>query len=985
MRIPADLPPQKRRVTRRGLVFFVALVIVTIIALSLRSIAVFYTDFLWFSNIHFTEVWSGILLDKVGLAAVFDLVFFVLMFANLAVAKKLSSPLQVPRTTSDDLIVRVRAVTGKFPRLTLVLVSAVLAIVVGTPASGQWKNWILFSNSVPFHWSDPQFHKDASFYVFRLPFLSFLVSWSFLALLVVFLAVAALNYFNGGIRFQGKGARVSPAAKAHLSFILAMIALVKAVGYYLQKYKLVNATDAYVNGAGYTDVHAMLPALTLLLFISVVSAIILLVNIRRRGWVLPAVAVGLWGLISIILGGIYPAIVQKFVVQPSQISKESPYIQRNITATRFAMGINNVAQQPFDYTSTISGATLATDAPTLAAARLWDPTTPVQTFNKLQDIRSYYQFNGLAVDRYVINGTQTPVIIGVRQINAADLPAQSWINLHLQYTHGYGAVLAPANKATANGNPAFDIQDLPPSSSGGAPSISQPQVYYGTNNPGFVIANTRQPEIDYQTNSGATVETHYQGTGGVQLSSLLRRAAFALRFGDINTLISGLITRNSRFMFNRGIVQRAEKAAPFLKYGSQPYPVIYNGQIYWIINGYTTTSQFPYAQTANISHVNSGSGLNSQFNYFRNSVKVVINAYSGSMKYYVVDQADPIIQVYEKAFPNIFTPVSKAPSGLVAHFRYPFDGFTVQATMYGRYHITNAAAFYSAGDAWTLAQDPGTSPSQTALTQTQTTSALGLPVIRTQVARMQPSYQLLRLPGQNGLSFDLTEPFVPVSTNNQIQTLSGFLAASSDPGSYGKLTAYITPRSLQVDGPALVNAAISASPSISQAISLLDQHGSQVEFGQMLMIPVHKALLYVRPLYVQSSQNPLPELKQVIVVYGTQAAMEPTLSAALNDIFGVVVPGTEGANQPSPSPSSSSATGANLPTATIASILSQAQTVYNQAQADLKAGNLGQYQSAINQMQALITKAQGLANGQATNSATSHTTTTTVPAGAGPA
>lgn len=985
MRIPAALPPQRRRVAKRQLLFFVAIVIVFVLLLSLRSIAVFYTDFLWFSNIHFTEVWKGILLDKLGLAIVFDLIFFVLMFANLAVAKKLSPPMPAPHTSNDELIVRFRSITSKFPRLARIIVSAFLAIIVGTPASGQWKNWILYSNSVPFGWSDPQFHKDASFYIFRLPFLSFLVSWSILALLVLLLAAAAASYFDGGIRLQGTGPRVSPAVKAHLSFILALIALVKAVGYYLQRYKLVNASDAYVNGAGYTDIHAVLPALTLLLFISVVSAVILLLNIRRRGWVLPAVAVGLWGLISVILGGVYPAIVQKFVVQPSQISKESPYIQRNITATRFAMGINNVAQQPFDYTSTISGATLATDAPTLAAARLWDPTTPVQTFNKLQDIRSYYQFNGLAVDRYVINGTQTPVIIGVRQINATDLPAQSWINLHLQYTHGYGAVLAPANQATANGNPAFDIQDLPPSSSRGAPTISQPQVYYGTNNPGFVIANTNQPEIDYQTNSGTTVETHYQGTGGVQLSSFVRRAAFALRFGDINTLISGLITPNSRFMFNRDIVQRAEKAAPFLKYGSQPYPVIYNGQIYWIINGYTTTSQFPYAQAANISHINPGSGLNSQFNYFRNSVKVVINAYSGSMKYYVVDQADPIIQVYEKAFPNIFTPVSQAPSGLVAHFKYPFDGFTVQATMYGRYHITNPAGFYNAGDAWTLAQDPGTSPSKTALTQTQSTNSLGLPVISTQVARMQPSYQLLRLPGQTGLSFDLTEPFVPVSTNNQIQTLSGFLAASSDPGSYGKLTAYITPRSMQVDGPALVNAAISASPGISQAISLLDQHGSQVEFGQMLMIPVHKALLYVRPLYVQSSQNPLPELKQVIVVYGTQAAMEPTLSAALNDIFGVIIPGTEGANQPSPSPTSSSATGANSSTATIASILSQAQTLYNQAQADLKAGNLGQYQLAINQMQALITKAQGLASGTTANSATSNTTTTTVPLGAGTA
>ncbi len=988
MRIPADLPPQRRRVSKRQLLFFVSVIIFIIIVLSLRSIAVFYTDFLWFSSVHFTEVWKGVLLDKIGLAIVFDLVFFILAFVNLTVASKLSPPLSALGPGEDELVIRFRSTTNRFPRLTRVAVSAVLAIIVGTSASGQWKNWILYSNSVPFGWTDPQFHKDASFYVFRLPFLSYLVSWGFLALIVVFVMIAVVNYFNGGIRLQGQGSRVSPAVKAHLSFILALIALVKAVGYYLQRFKLDNATDAYVNGAGYTDIHAVIPALTLLLFISVVSALILLVNIRRQGWVLPVVAVGLWGLISILLGGIYPAIVQKFVVQPSQVSKETPYIERNISATRFAMGINNIAQEPFDYSSTITGSTLVTDAPTLAAARLWDPLTPVQTFNKLQDIRSYYQFNGLAVDRYVINGVQTPVIVGVRQINATDLPAQSWINLHLQYTHGYGAVLAAANSASANGNPAFLIKDLPPVSTGGAPQISQPQVYYGTNNPGYVIANTKQPEIDYQTNSGSSVETHYKGNGGVQLSSFVRRAAFALRFGDINPLISGLITSNSRFMFNRDIALRVEKAAPFLSYDSQPYPVIYNGQIYWVIDAYTTTSHFPYAQAAVTSSLSTSSGLNTQFNYFRNSVKVVINAYSGAMKFYVVDQSDPIIKVYEKAFPNIFTPVSQAPSGLVAHFRYPVDGFTVQATMYGRYHITDPTGFYNAGDAWALAQDPGSSPSQT-LSQTQTTNAQGLVLPASQPARMRPSYQLLRLPGQAGVGFVLTEPFVPVSTNNQLQTLSGFLSAGSDPGSYGKLTAYISPRAQQVDGPLLVNAAIAASPSISQAISLLDQHGSQVAFGEMLMVPVHKALLYIRPLYVQSAQNPLPELKQVIVVYGTQAAMEPTLSAALNDIFGVTVSGTYGVNQQAPSPSAKG--GANGTTATIASLLSQAQTLYNQAQADLKAGNLGQYQSAVNEMASLIAKAQGLANGApatgggSTTGSAGSTTTTTVSAGAGAA
>lgn len=986
MRIPADLPPQRRTVSKRQFLFFAIVALVIILVLSLRSIAIFYTDFLWFSNTHFVQIWKGVLLDKIGLALVFDLVMFLLVYINLYVAEKLTPAVSVVGSGEDELIVRFRSTTTRFPRLTRFVVSLVIALIVGTSASSEWKNWILFSHSVPFGWTDPQFHKDASFYVFRLPFLSYLVSWGFLALVVLFLTVAVTHYFNGGIRLQGQGRRVSPAVKAHLSFVLALIALVKAAGYYLQRFQLVNATDAYVNGAGYTDIHAVLPAITLLLFISIVSAVILLINIRRQGWVLPVVAVGLWGLISIILGGIYPAILQKFVVQPSQESKESPYIQRNINATRFAYGINKVSQQPIDYSSTITGNSLLKDAPTLASTRLWDATTPVQTFDKLQDIRSYYQFNGLAVDRYNINGTETPVIIGVRQLNASDLPAQSWVNLHLQYTHGYGAVMAPANKSTAQGYPDFIIQDVPPVSSNGAPKITQPQVYYGRNNPGYVIANTRQPEIDYQTNSGTTVETHYTGTGGVRLSSFLVRAAFALRFGDINPLISGLITSNSRLMFVRSITQRVEKAVPFLQYGAHPYPVILNGKIYWIINGYTTTSHFPYSQTANVSHINPSSGLNTNFNYVRNSVKVVINAYTGAMKFYVVDPSDPIIQAYMKAFPNIFIPGSKAPASLVAHYKYPTDMFTVQATMYGRYHITNSTGFYNAGDAWTLAQSPGSSPSQ-ALTTTQTTTIQGVPIQTSQIKRMKPSYQLLRLPGQKNLSFDLTEPFVPVSKSNKLQTLSGFLSASSDPSTYGQLTAYVAPRAQQVDGPALVNSTISASPAISQAISLLDQHGSQVVFGQMLMVPVHKALLYIRPLFIQSSQNPLPELKQVIVVYGSQAAMEPTLAGALNDIFGVTVPGTEGVNQTSPQGGSSTVI---QKTATVASLLTQAQTYYNQAQAALKAGDLGKYQTDIAQMDALIVKAQTIASGSAPTASTkttttTSTTTTTVPPGAGSA
>ena len=535
--------------------------------------------------------------------------------------------------------------------------------------------------------------------------------------------------------------------------------------------------------------------------------------------------------------------------------------------------------------------------------RLWDPTQTQQTFDKLQDLRTQYQFNTLALDRYKVNGTETPVIVGVREINPNDLPSSSWVNTTLQYTHGYGMVISPANTSTTNGDPVFAVGGVPPVSNSGLPTITQPSVYFGLNNAGYVVANTKQPEMNYQLTNGSNDETHYSGDGGVQLSNFFIQTMFAIRFSDFNLLISNQITSQSRLMFDRGVQARVSKAAPFLSLDSDPYPVLLHGQIYWIQDAYTTTDNYPYAQNADTSALPAASGLNENFNYVRNSVKVLINAYTGKMTFYVMDPNDPIIQTYERAFPGMFTPASEMNSDLRSHLRYPEDIFTVQASMYGKYHITNASSFYSAADAWALSPSPGSgSPSQ-ALQTTLTTNAQGEEVSTGQLVRMAPIYQVMKVPGQNTQSFNLLDAFVPISGQSQIQTLSGFMIAGSDPGHYGQLQMFVTPRNNPVNGPAIVAAKIDATASVSREVSLLNQNGSSVLLGNVLMIPVADSLLYIQPLYVESSRNAIPELQQVIAVYGSlNAAIGPTLSSALSQVFQAPVSTASGATaRPGPS------------------------------------------------------------------------------------
>ncbi|MDP9073905.1 MAG: UPF0182 family protein [Actinomycetota bacterium] len=1003
MRVPADLPQRSRRATR-GRLIIIGFIVLFFLLTSLRSVASFYTDYLWFQELHFTSVFRGVLVVQVLLAIFFTLFFLALLLSNLVIADRLA-PRFRPAGPEDELVQRYREAVGTNANKVRVVVALVFALFAGVGTRSQWNNWILFRHGSSFHLKDPQFGRDIGFYVFQLPFIKFVIDWLFVALVITLVVTVVFHYLNGGIRVQSPVQRVTPQVKAHISVLLGALALVKAVSYWFERFELDLSRKYVVNGATYTSVHAELPAKTLLIVIAIFAAGLFIFNIYQKGWTLPLIAVGLWALIWVLVGGIYPAAIQAFKVSPSENLRERPYIQRNIVATRTAYGLNNVNAHSFTGTGTLTQAAVDTNpanVQTLQNIRLLDPQFVKDAFTKLQEIRSYYAFNDLDVDRYMIGNQLTQTLSAVREIKSSDVPS-GFVNQRLLFTHGYGAVLSPANGSGVNlndGTPNFVVSDIPPVSAGGAPPLDQqPRVYYGESQPNYVIAASSQQELDYQDKTGANVLSKYGGTGGVPMGSIFRRVAFALRFGDLNPVISGLVTPKSRIMYVRDLASRVRKAAPFLKYDADPYAVLLNGRIYWVQDAYTVTSRYPYAQVANTDRVAQSSGLNGTFNYVRNSVKVVVDAYNGSMKFYVTDPSDPIIETYQKTFPELFTPLNQMSTqipGLREHLRYPEDLFRVQTNMFGRYHLTNAADFYSQANAWTISQDPGSGPPSSTTASTGVLGANGQ-ITASRRLRMAPVYQLTHLPGETQQSFLILQPFVPVSQSDKQQNLTAFMTAKSDPTNYGQLDVFVTPPGQQIDGPALINASINANPDISKEITLLNTNGSQVELGNVITVPIEQSLLYVQPLYVQAAGNPVPRLSDVIIVYGGAAYHGGTLNSALCQTpFGASFCSLPGGQAPPPSanipqtggtkpPTSSTTTPTTTagpattpttvvvpPNASVSQLLADAEAHFANAQNALKQSppDLGTYQKEIQLAQADVDKANQLSSPSTTTTAT---------------
>jgi uncharacterized membrane protein (UPF0182 family) len=941
----------------------VAVVVAIILLTSLRGIARFYTDYLWFKELHLTSVFRGVLVVQVLLALFFTAFFFGLLLVNLTIADRIA-PRFRPVGPEDEIVQKYREVVGPHAGKVRLVVALVFALFAGIGTRSQWNNWLLFSHGVKFQQTDPQFHRDIGFYVFQLPFIKFIFDWLFVAIIITLVVTLVFHYLNGGIRVQSTVQRVTPQVKAHISVLLGALALVKAVGYYLERFGLTLSTKHVVDGATYTDIHAELPAKTLLIVIAVIAAGLFIYNIRQRGWTLPVIAVALWGLVWVLVGGIYPAALQALRVDPAENLRERPYIQRNIAATRAAFRIDHVQSQNFAGNGQLDSTDITNDPArqtTLQNIRLLDPAFIKDTVTKLQELRSYYQFSNLDVDRYNLNGNLTQALVAVRELNASDVPP-GFVNQHMQYTHGYGAVLAPAGGSGVlpDGSPNFLLNDIPPA---GQPALDrQPRVYYADDQgSGYAIVKSNQSELDYQDKAGNNITSSYQGTGGVPMGSLVRRFAYALRFGDINPLISGLVTPHSRIQYVRNIRDRVRKAAPFLRYDSDPYPVILNGRIQWVQDAYTATTRYPYSQHANLERIPSTSGLSSGFNYVRNSVKVVIDAYNGSMRFYVVDPKDPVVRTYQKAFPSLFTPgdqMDRLDPGLRDHLRYPEDLFRVQTNMFGRYHLTDANAFYNQANAWTISQDPGSGPPGGATQGTQTVGANGQ-LLPLRQKRMDPTYLLTQLPGDTHESFLILQPFVPVSPSDKQQNLTGFMTAKSDPSDYGTLQVFTTTSGQQIDGPALINATINQNPDISSEITLLNQQGSQVNLGNVITVPIGQALLYVQPLYVGAKSNPVPRLGDVIIVYNGTAYHGPNLNAALcklpfgqsfcNAPGGAQAPITAGTATPTPPTGGTTPTTAPAANQTVQQLLASASKHFQNADTALKNGDLATYQKE-NQM-----------------------------------
>ncbi|MGH9155853.1 MAG: UPF0182 family protein [Acidimicrobiales bacterium] len=960
MRAPTDMPRRGRSQSGRLVVLFIGAALLFLIV-SIRGIAGFYTDYLWFGELSLTSVWKGVLGAKLGLGLIFTVIFFVLLWVNLTIADLLA-PTFRPVGPEEQLVERYHELVGAHTGLVRAAVAGLFALIAGPSVAAHWNDWLLLRNRVPFGIRDPQFGRDIGFYVFQLPFLKFVVDWLFASVVIVVGVVAVAHYLNGGIRFQTPLQKVTPQVKAHLSVLLALLALLRAGGYVLQRFELLFSNTGVVQGAGYTDVNARLPGLNLLVVISLFAFALLLFNILRRGWVLPVIAVGLWALVAVVVGAAIPTAVQKFQVQPTESTKELPYIQRNIAATRTAFSLQ-ATEVAFEANDNLDAAKLAENEATIRNARLWDPAVIGTTYERLQTVRNFYQFNDVDVDRYEIDGRPTQVLISARELNSEGVPSASWVNRHLVYTHGYGAVVTPSSGVTSDGKPALRLKDLPPE---GLPALDkQPSLYYGQGVADYAIVNTKQKEIDYTEADGTSHTTTYTGGGGVKMDSVLRRAALALRFGDLNPFISSFVTTDSRAMYVRDIDERVRKLAPFLRYDADPYPVITDGRIVWVYDAYTVTDRYPYSQQADTTRLGARSGLNLGFNYVRNSVKVVIDAYSGQMTLYVVDAGDPIVKAYQKAFPKLFTPESKAPADLKAHFRYPEDLFRVQTDMFGLYHITRPSDFYNRTDTWDIAQKPGAVAGTAPVAQVPDGQGGSTTVtVRAREERMEPYYLLMRLPDEEREQLILLQPFVPFSRDDTAKILTGFMVAKSD----RSLKAYTMPRSRPVDGPALVNARINQETEVSEQRTLLGKEGSQVELGNLLALPIEQSLLWVQPLYVKAEATPLPQLKRVIVVFGNRVVMRESLTEALTAIFGSSPPTLE---EKAPVQGAPPVTVASPPTSpgvpstpstppgeqTVAQILQEATAHFKAAQAALRNNDLGAYQRETDAARALVARA----------------------------
>ena len=956
--VPETGPAEPGRGRRRARVLLPTLLILGLIVVSFVLFAGFYTDWLWFGSVDASGVFSTILLTRGVMFAVAAVGMGLVVGVSMWIAWR-TRPVLRGLTVEQGSLERYRVVLEPFRRPIAILVPGIIGILAGVSAAGEWSTYLAFANAAPFGKVDPQFGVDLSFYIFTLPFIRLVLGYAFAAVVLAFIAAFVVHYVYGGLRLQPAGDRASRAAQTHLSLIVAVFLALKAVAYSYDRYSLATASSNLVQGftgLQYTDVNAVLPSLSILTFVSALVAVLFVVNAVVRRWAIPLLGFGLFIVSAVLVGAIYPAIVQQFQVRPTEQVREQPYIERNIAATRDAYGLADAEVQ--DYPGTVALPTkdvLDANRGTLDNIRLLDPAVVSPTYNQLQQIRSYYSFTDtLDVDRYTLDGTQRGAVVAVREINLAGIPVsqRNWANVTAVYTHGYGFVSAYDNTADSNGQPQFFESDIPPT---GKLNITQPRIYFGELSPPYSIVGAPEGsapiELDYPEDSstGQRLST-YDGTGGVPIGSTLSRLLFMAKFQDPNIILSDLVNDQSRILWDRSPAERVAKVAPWLTLDQDPYPVVIDGRIVWIIDGYTTSNNYPYSSRVGLSDATSdsittrtaGSALQprDQVNYVRNSVKATVDAYDGTVTLYAWDDSDPVLKTWSAAFPGIVQPTSAIPTALMDHLRYPEDLFKVQRVVLSRYHVTDATTFYNGTDFWVVPFDP--------------TQA---------VQQFQPPYYLtLQMPGQDKPAFSLTTTFAP----QQRQTLAAFMAVNSTPGpDYGTIRVLQLPSNTTIPGPAQVQNNFESDTIVSSQLSLLRRGGSEVDLGNLLSLPFNGGLLYIEPVYVKAAQDGYPLLRKVLAGYGGNVAMEDTLAAALAKVFSTNPtpepepepdPGPGPSPSPSPSPSPEpSPTGD--PAMDLAVAIADAQRAYADGRAALAAGDFAAYGAAQARLEDALARA----------------------------
>jgi uncharacterized membrane protein (UPF0182 family) len=908
---------KKSRPRRRLMGGILAAIVIFLVFFLSRGVYI-YTEWLWFGEVGYTSVFWKMLLTQLGLGLGAGGVFFIFIYGNIMLARRLAPRYQFGPGTE---VIERAPIPDRLMRLLIPALLVLPTLIAATVGGAAWDEFLKFMNGTGFGISDPVFGRDVGFYVFSLPFLRTLQSFCWWTLIFTLLATAAMHFFDYAISWSQEKVVFAPHVKGHLSVLMGLIMFTLAASYLLKGYVLMFSPRGVVFGASYTDVHAQLPVYKFLAAVALVAGVLFLVNIYFRGWKLPIVAIGIIILTAIFAGRVYPFIVQQYEVSPNELAKEEQYIQYNIDFTRQAFDLEPIKDQSFAAVDSLTPADIQANAATTNNIRLWEPNTLGQTYNQIQVIRPYYNFQDIDVDRYTINGKPQQVMLSSREFKSGALSAaaQTWQNEHLIYTHGYGLAMSTVAQATAEGLPQLIIKDIPPVSSFPELTVQNPAIYFGEQPSEYVIAGSTTDEFDYPVGD-ENHYTKYDGKGGVDVSNPWHRVAFSWRFASLKLLVSSSIDSESRIMIHRDIGDRVRNIAPFLQYDRDPYIVLVNGRLFWIQDAYTTASDYPYSQPASDGN-----------NYIRNSVKVVVDAYNGDVTFYIVDPSDPVLQTYVKIFPDLFTPGDRMPDEIRKHLRYPEDLFSTQAEMYATFHMTDPRVFYNREDLWSVAK-------------TQ---------IGGKSVPMNPYYVIMRLPGETEEQFMLLLPFSPNGRDNMI----AWMAAKSDPGQYGDRLVYKFPKDKLIYGPTQIQARFNQDPGISQQITLWGQSGSAVSYGNLLVVPINDSIMYVEPLYLKAENGQIPELKRVLVSYGGQVAMEADLSTALQKIFASPIAGlpqntpTAGALSTTGTTATGTTTTAPLPgTGPAQSIKQLADTAvdhYNKAVDAQKRGDWATYGSEL--------------------------------------